>query len=130
MGVEDMTFADRLIRCEECGTEFVFTVTEQRDMVVSGRPVVDPELCPACRKLVGMTGERRGQVKRFFSGKGYGFITEEGGQDIFFHLSDVESQGLPRLGQEVEFGVKETDKGPRAVNVRFLSEGEADQAEG
>ena len=130
MDVDDMTFTDKLIRCRECGTEFVFTVTEQRDIAVRGRPVVDPELCPACRKLVSMTGKRRGQVKRFFSGKGYGFITEEGGQDIFFHLSDVESQGLPRQGQEVEFRIKETDKGPRAVNVKFLSEKEAGGAEG
>ncbi len=129
MDVDGMTFTDKLVHCEECGTEFVFTVTEQRDLAVSGGPVVDPELCPACRKLVGMTGKRRGQVKRFFVGKGYGFITEEGGQDIFFHLSDIESQALPRPGQEVEFGIKETDKGPRAVDVTFLSEGEADQAE-
>ncbi len=125
-----MTFTDKLIRCEGCGTEFVFTVTEQRDMAVGGRPLVDPELCPACRKLAGMGGKRRGQVKRFLSGKGYGFIAEEGGGDIFFHLSDVESQGLPAEGQEVEFKLKETDRGPRAVNVRFLSEGDADWGEG
>jgi CspA family cold shock protein len=130
MDVDGMTFTDKLIRCEKCGTEFVFTVTEQREVALSGRPVVDPALCPACRKLAGMTGRRRGRVKRFFSGKGYGFITEESGEDVFFHLSDVESRGLPSQGQEVEFGITETDRGPRAVNVRFLSEEDADQAEG
>jgi len=63
----------------------------------------------------------KGTVKRWLSGRGYGFIEpEEGGDDIFVHVSDVQSEGLLREGQNVEFEIESTYKGPRAVKVEVV----------
>ena len=60
-----------------------------------------------------------GTVKWFNSEKGYGFISREGGSDLFVHYSAIEGSGYRSLeeGQAVEFEVVESDKGPRASNV-------------
>jgi cold shock protein len=61
-----------------------------------------------------------GQIKRL-TDKGFGFITPEGQEkDIFFHMSslvDVAFDEL-RVGENVSFDIEESDKGPRAINVR------------
>jgi len=56
-------------------------------------------------------------VKFFHDQKEYGFIEREDGEDVFFHISDVE-EFTPEEEQEVEFKVTEGEKGPRAENVR------------
>lgn len=55
-------------------------------------------------------------------GKGFGFITQEGGADVFVHFSAIESDGYRELkeNQRVEFDVKDGDKGPQAENVRVI----------
>lgn len=60
-----------------------------------------------------------GKVKWFNSAKGYGFIEQDDGQDVFVHYSNIKAEGFKNLdeGQVVEFRVEEDDKGPRAVNV-------------
>jgi len=63
----------------------------------------------------------KGTVKWFNDQKGFGFITREDGQgDVFVHYSGIEVDGYKTLteGQRVEFEIKETPKGPQAVNVR------------
>ena len=61
-----------------------------------------------------------GTVKFFNTAKGYGFITDEGGKDIFFHRSNVKETGFRdtlKQGDVVSFEVQNGQKGKRAVNI-------------
>ena len=60
-----------------------------------------------------------GTVKSFNAGKGYGFIEHQGGKDVFFHITAVQSDNPRSLrpGQTVEFSVEQGPKGLQAVNV-------------
>lgn len=62
----------------------------------------------------------QGTVKWFNNKKGYGFINEESGRDIFVHFSSITMEGYKSLaeGEEVEFEVEESTRGPEAKNVR------------
>jgi CspA family cold shock protein len=62
----------------------------------------------------------RGKVKWFNENKGYGFIQQENGEDVFVHFSAIKEEGFKTLaeGQEVEFDIVEGQKGPQAANVR------------
>lgn len=64
----------------------------------------------------------KGIVKWFNSQKGYGFIRDESGMDLFVHYSDLNMVGYKALdeGQPVEYEVKEGTKGPQAVKVTKL----------
>jgi CspA family cold shock protein len=61
----------------------------------------------------------QGTVKWFNPEKGFGFITQENGQDLFVHFSAIQSTGFKTLeeGQKVEFDVEDSQRGPQAVNV-------------
>lgn len=63
-----------------------------------------------------------GTVKWFSSEKGYGFIMQEGGPDVFVHFSGIAGEGFKNLeeGQAVEFEIRDGDKGPQAVDVRVV----------
>ncbi len=63
-----------------------------------------------------------GTVKFFNEAKGFGFITREGGPDVFVHFSAIEGNGFKTLaeGQQVEFTVTQGQKGPQAENVVAL----------
>jgi CspA family cold shock protein len=60
-----------------------------------------------------------GRVKWFNDSKGYGFIEQEGGRDIFVHYSAIQGDGFRSLaeGQKVEFEITEGAKGPQATKV-------------
>ena len=64
----------------------------------------------------------QGTVKWFNSQKGYGFISDETGNDVFLHYSGLNMNGFKTIdeGQEVEFDVVEGSKGPQATNVTKL----------
>lgn len=61
----------------------------------------------------------RGYVKWFNETKGYGFIKQEEGEDIFVHFTSLKDKNLKTLnkGDEVEFEVKASPRGLKAVNV-------------
>ena len=63
-----------------------------------------------------------GTVKWFNNQKGYGFISDAEGNDVFVHYTGLNMEGYKTLeeGQEVEFEVTEVTKGPQAVNVTKL----------
>ena len=58
-----------------------------------------------------------GTVKFFNTSKGFGFITQDTGKDIFFHVSDLMGSTISD-NTKVEFEIGENQKGPAAVNVR------------
>jgi cold shock protein len=61
----------------------------------------------------------QGIVKWFNDRKGYGFISQEDGNDVFVHFSSIEATGYKTLseGDTVNFEVEESDRGPEAKNV-------------
>lgn len=64
----------------------------------------------------------KGTVKWFNAKKGFGFISDEEGNDVFVHFSGLQMDGFKVLdeGDEVEFEVIEGEKGPQAANVTKL----------
>ena len=60
-----------------------------------------------------------GTVKWFNAEKGFGFISQENGQDVFAHFSEIQADGFKSLdeGQKVEFEVTEGNRGPQASNI-------------
>jgi len=69
------------------------------------------------KKEIGTLAQ--GTVKWFNEKKGYGFISQEDGQDIFVHYSSINAAGFKSLaeGDQVSFDVEESDRGPTAKNV-------------
>ena len=64
----------------------------------------------------------KGTVKWFDAKKGYGFITREGGDDIFVHFSAIQADGFRKLeeGDQVQFDIQDGAKGPQAANVKVI----------
>lgn len=65
----------------------------------------------------------QGTVKWFNDAKGFGFISQEGGEDVFVHFSAIQGDGFKTLqeGEKVEFEVQQTPKGLQAANVQKAS---------
>jgi CspA family cold shock protein len=123
----------------------VFRVEEQRRQAERGEEITPPDLCPSCR--VSARAERRpeprseprprreterkpqaavvgpgpheGSVKWYDSEKGYGFIVQQSGDDIFFHRTGIAAGETPFFpdGTRVTYLIEETSKGPQAVDV-------------
>ena len=65
----------------------------------------------------------KGTVKWFSQEKGYGFLEQSDGPDVFVHYSEIEGSGFKVLydGEEVEFEISDSGKGPKAANVVRLN---------
>ena len=194
-----MVYRDQKLTCQECGSTFFFTVTDQRRLADQlGTLDFDaPQLCHKCQDKSGADSSQResvvivqpprewtaavpqppyrppreraatvpqppyqppreraaavpepshqpvretfsdedfpleedgiqvkliGMVKWFSREKGYGFVTKADGQELFFHRADIsrDEHVWPQEGQQVEFQIRRTDKGPEAFNVSLL----------
>ena len=64
----------------------------------------------------------KGKIKKLIRDRGFGFITAEDGQEIFFHRSAIVGMDFSALdeGNSVEFNTETGPKGPRAVNVTII----------
>lgn len=65
-----------------------------------------------------------GKIKKLVTERGFGFISDTDGREVFFHqssLMDVKFTDI-KEGQGVEFEVEKSEKGPRAINVRVTAE--------
>jgi CspA family cold shock protein len=64
----------------------------------------------------------RGVCKWFNNKKGFGFISQDDGNDVFVHYTGIQGEGFRTLneGDQVEFEIEDSDKGPRAVSVKVV----------
>lgn len=71
-----------------------------------------------------------GKVKWFNDSKGFGFIEQADGKDVFVHYTAIQGEGFKTLpeGAEVQFELLETDRGPQAANVQLVKPGVQAQA--
>jgi CspA family cold shock protein len=65
-----------------------------------------------------------GKIKKLVRDRGFGFISDTDGKEVFFHQTSLVETTFDALneGQSVEFEVEKSDKGPRAVNVRVVQQ--------
>jgi cold shock protein len=92
----------------------------------AGLPDLNAAFAPPSIRLGGTATKDRsmpiGTVKFFSTQKGFGFISrEEGGKDVFVHISAVEASGMSTLaeGQRVSFDVQPDKRGEKAVNLKL-----------
>ena len=69
-----------------------------------------------------MSDTVKGTVKWFNESKGFGFISQESGPDVFAHFSAIKAEGFKTLqeGQAVEFTIAQGPKGPQAENITVV----------
>ena len=118
-----MSYRDLQLQCAECGKAFFWTVEEQRALEEAGQPVVPPAMCRAHRPVAHE--EPFGRVKWFSAEKGYGFLVEPDGSELFFHVTALAPGVEPVFadGQPVTYDIQYGIQGARAVNVAPYHQG-------
>lgn len=91
-------------------------------LIVVDEVHITDSICCLLGKVEGLVMQQ-GTVKWFNAKKGYGFISDEAGNDVFVHFSALNMDGFKELkdGEKVEFEVADGEKGPQAVNVTRLA---------
>ncbi len=115
-----MSYRDQMLTCHHCGKAFVFTVEEQREQEALGFEISPPTRCPVCRKeQPPEPGLHMGITKWYKEDKGYGFIIQIDGSDIFFHRSSItgDVEAVTRERAPVWYEIAMTERGPQAINV-------------
>lgn len=119
-----MTNEIPVAECMRCGRGFLLTSVYRDRLARRKIRVIRPFLCPTCFMKAGPLPKQRGKVKWFDPRKHYGFIVAEERREIFFHrrqvLEDDEKERYE--GQTVKFHVRDTLKGPEALNVEMIGE--------
>ncbi|MEA3309615.1 MAG: cold shock domain-containing protein [Chloroflexota bacterium] len=115
-----MAYRDEMLTCKSCGKKFVYTVEEQRAQEQMGLERVVPDTCPNCRGGGELEpGLHPGLIKWFNETKGFGFLVQADGSEVFFHKSGL--VGDPNIvGQEnapIWYEIRETERGLKAYNV-------------
>ena len=149
-----MAYQDTRAICTKCGKEFIFRIEEQRRQAERGEEITPPALCSSCQEQAGQkphtqpqrevrsrpqrerkpkssaelgAGPHEGTVKWYDSERGYGFIVQPVGDDIFFHRTGIAPGETPSFpdGTRVTYLVEETSKGPQAVDVAKMDAGDS-----
>jgi CspA family cold shock protein len=109
---------DRTLACQVCSLRFLDSAAEQRERHAAGLWSA-PARCPGCAALARLDRARHGTVAWFDARRGFGFIHDDSGEELFVHISALApSQQMLRRGAAVSFRVELTERGPRAVQVR------------
>ena len=141
-----MAYQDTRAICTKCGKEFIFRIEEQRRQAERGEEITPPALCSSCQEQARQephtqpqrevrsrpqrerkpkssaelgAGPHEGTVKWYDSERGYGFIVQPVGDDIFFHRTGFAPGETPSFpdGTRVTYLIEETSKGPQAMDV-------------
>jgi CspA family cold shock protein len=110
----------------ECRLFIRFTLTKEGPVRMLWVPRASTETMGLSGRSSGISETKcvlvTGTVKWFNESKGYGFISQDGGDDVFCHHSSIQTDGFRTLaeGQKVEFEVTKGPKGLNAANVRLL----------
>ena len=110
-----------MIECQRCGRGFLLTATYRGWLAKRGIVVHVPTLCRTCFAKLGSMPKQHGKVKWFNPKKRFGFIVRDSGQEIFFHQRQIVGDEAPIAndGQQALFHVRDTAKGPEALNVEL-----------
>ncbi len=114
---------DRLVTCRTCGIHFVDSLNAQRERATAGG-VAAPVICFGCLALERLVRAHQGTVAWYSLRRGFGFIHEEDGIEVFVHASAL-ADGTGRVlrkGQRVAYQVEQSPRGPRAVQVHPAEE--------
>ena len=118
-----MPYRDTWVTCERCGKQFVFAVEEQRRLERLGLDPGPPALCMDCQKHAEVAaGLHEGVVKWYDPDRGYGFIIQRSGEEIFFHRTGIAQGEAPSFpdGTRVTYRVEQAGRGPQAVEVGHI----------
>lgn len=113
---------DQILVCRSCGVRFLLTAA-QRKRLVNDKHQDGLSHCPACRALHMLCHKHQGYVRWFDASRGFGFVRDDEGQDVFIHISSV-ARGSRRLGRgvRVAYYIEPSAKGPVAAATIVLDD--------